>query len=38
MLEDEPDDLNDRGDMRTRYANFKDALHGRSGGHRAWAK
>jgi hypothetical protein len=27
LLEDEPDDLNDRGDMRTRYAIFKDALH-----------
>ena len=26
MLEDEPDDLNDRGDVRTRYTNFKDVL------------
>ncbi len=35
LLEDEPDDLNDRGDMRTRYATFKDVrCDSRSGGHR----
>ena len=27
LLEDEPVDLNDRSDMRARYATFKDALH-----------
>jgi hypothetical protein len=26
MLEDEPDDLTDRGDLRARYAAFRDAL------------
>ena len=26
LLEDEPDDLNDRTDMRVRYSNFKDVL------------
>ena len=26
MLEDEPDDLTDRSDVRARYSNFKDVL------------
>jgi len=26
MLEDEPDDLTDRSDVRSRYSNFKDML------------
>jgi len=38
MLEDEPDDLNDRGDMRTRYATFKDALRVDPAAIDAWAK
>ncbi len=38
MLEDEPDDLNDRSDMRTRYTNFKDALHIDPAAVDAWAK
>ena len=38
MLDDEPDDLNDRGDMRTRYATFKDALHVDPAAIDAWAK
>ncbi|NTU65131.1 MAG: hypothetical protein HGB05_17460 [Chloroflexi bacterium] len=38
LLEDEPDDLNDRGDMRTRYATFKDALHVDLAAIDAWAK
>ena len=38
MLEDEPDDLNDRSDMRTRYATFKDALHIDAAAVDAWAK
>ena len=38
LLEDEPDDLNDRGDMRTRYATFKDALHVDPAAIDAWAK
>ncbi len=38
MLEDEPDDLNDRGDMRTRYATFKDTLHVDPAAIDAWAK
>jgi hypothetical protein len=38
MLEDEPDDLTDRGDMRTRYATFKDALHIDPAAIEAWTK
>jgi hypothetical protein len=38
LLEDEPDDLNDRGDLRTRYATFKDALHVDPAAIDAWAK
>jgi hypothetical protein len=38
LLEDEPDDLNDRGDMRTRYTTFKDALHVDPAAIDAWAK
>jgi len=38
LLEDEPDDLNDRGDMRTRYATFKDALNVDPAAIDAWAK
>jgi hypothetical protein len=38
LLEDEPDDLNDRGDMRTRYATFKDTLHVDPAAIDAWAK
>ena len=38
LLEDEPDDLTDRGDMRARYATFKDALHVDSAAVDAWVK
>jgi hypothetical protein len=38
LLEDEPDDLNERGDMRARYATFKDALHVDPAAIDAWAK
>jgi hypothetical protein len=38
MLEDEPDDLNDRSDMRTRYTTFKDALRVDPAAIDAWAK
>jgi hypothetical protein len=38
LLEDEPDDLNDRSDMRTRYATFKDTLHVDPAAIDAWAK
>ncbi len=38
LLEDEPDDLNDRGDMRTRYTTFKDALRVDPAAIDAWAK
>jgi DNA polymerase IIIc chi subunit len=38
LLEDEPDDLNDRGDMRTRYAAFKDALRIDPAAIDAWVK
>ena len=38
MLEDEPDDLNDRGDLRTRYTTFKDALRVDPAAIDAWAK
>jgi hypothetical protein len=38
LLEDEPDDLNDRGDMRSRYTTFKDALHVDPAAIDAWAK
>jgi hypothetical protein len=38
LLEDEPDDLNDRGDMRTRYTSFKDALRVDPAAIEAWAK
>jgi hypothetical protein len=38
LLDDEPDNLNDRGDMRTRYATFKDALHVDPAAIDAWAK
>ncbi len=38
LLEDEPDDLNDRSDVRTRYATFKDALHIDPAAIDAWAK
>ena len=38
LLDDEPDDLNDRNDMRTRYATFKDALHVDPAAIDAWAK
>ena len=38
LLEDEPDDLNDRGDMRSRYATFKDALRVVPAASDAWAK
>ena len=38
LLDDEPDDLNDRGEMRTRYATFKDALHVDPAAIDAWAK
>jgi hypothetical protein len=38
MLEDEPDDLNDRGDVRTRYTSFKEALRIDPAAVDAWAK
>ena len=38
LLEDEPDDLNDRGDLRARYTTFKDALHVDPAAIEAWAK
>lgn len=38
LLEDEPDDLNDRGDMRARYSTFKDSLHVDPAAIDAWAK
>ncbi len=38
MLEDEPDDLTDRGDVRARYASFKDTLHVDPATIDAWAK
>ncbi len=38
LLEDEPDDLNDRGDVRTRYATFKEALRIDPAAVDAWAK
>jgi DNA polymerase IIIc chi subunit len=38
LLEDEPDDLNDRGDVRTRYAAFKDALRIDPAAIDAWVK
>jgi hypothetical protein len=38
LLEDEPDDLNDRSDLRARYATFKDALHVDPAAIDAWAK
>jgi hypothetical protein len=38
MLEDEPDDLQDRGDVRTRYASFKDVIQVDPGAIDAWAK
>ena len=38
LLEDEPDDLNDRGDVRARYAAFKDALRIDPAAIDAWVK
>ncbi len=38
LLEDEPDDLNDRSDVRTRYATFKEALRVDPAAIDAWAK
>ncbi len=38
LLDDEPDDLNDRSEMRTRYATFKDALKVDPAAIDAWAK
>jgi len=38
LLEDEPDDLNDRGDVRTRYAEFKETLRIDPAAVDAWAK
>ena len=38
LLEDEPDDLNDRGDVRARYATFKDTLHVDPGAIDTWVK
>ena len=38
LLEDEPDDLNDRGDVRARYSAFKDALRIDPAAIDAWAK
>ncbi|CAG0930988.1 hypothetical protein TFLX_01948 [Thermoflexales bacterium] len=38
LLDDEPDDLNDRSEMRTRYATFKDALQVDPAAIDAWAK
>jgi hypothetical protein len=38
LLDDEPDDLGDRSEMRTRYATFKDTLHVDPAAIEAWAK
>jgi DNA polymerase IIIc chi subunit len=38
LLEDEPDDLTDRGDIRARYTHFKDALHVDPAAIDAWTK
>ncbi len=38
MLEDEPDDLRDRGDVRARYAAFKDVVQIDPAAIDAWAK
>ena len=38
LLEDEPDDLTDRSDIRARYATFKDALHIDPVAIEAWVK
>ena len=38
LLEDEPDDLNDRTDVRARYADFKNTLHIDPAAIEAWAK
>ena len=38
LLEDEPDDLNDRGDVRARYVAFKDALRIDPAAIDAWVK
>jgi len=38
MLEDEPDDLTDRSDLRARYVTFKDALQVDPAAIDAWAK
>ena len=38
LTDDEPDELSDRGDLRTRYASFKDALHVDPAAIDAWAK
>ncbi len=38
LLEDEPDDLIDRSDMRARYAAFRDALRIDPAAIDAWAK
>ena len=38
LLDDEPDDLSDRSDMRARYAAFKEALHIDPAAIDTWAK
>jgi DNA polymerase IIIc chi subunit len=38
LLEDEPDDLNDRSDVRTRYTTFKESLRVDPAAIDAWAK
>lgn len=38
MLEDEPDDLNDRSDLRARYADFRSVLNVDPAAIEAWAK
>jgi hypothetical protein len=38
LLEDEPDDLNDRTDVRSRYAEFKNTLHVDPAAIEAWVK
>ncbi len=38
MLEDDPDDLRDRGDVRARYASFKDVIQIDPAAIEAWAK
>ncbi len=38
LLEDEPDDLNDRSDVRARYTAFKEALRVDPAAIDAWAK